>query len=314
MKNNIRKHINLLESKLKEDKFSDDMLDAIADLENEGGGNPSDELIKDIANDYNLDPEKLKEFYFKKNKKAKKKTNIKNNKKEIKKEIEPIVNPLHIQEVENILSAIKTPPGFLREEGYGTMNVMEEIFDKNNNFMTPKFTEDQAWVKLFSDNIVIIINIIFKDENDKSNNIMIYGHTKFKTPTGWRTFSRLGISDSFYIDNFNSKKDPSIINDIIVEQIEKAKEAIEKNKNNIIVPGLPEKRSIDKNKIEEISELLKSGKTYTFGPGGMGIAYTISIKPLHKPIGVFNPSPLGPKELADFFGVPKIYITKQDYD
>lgn len=333
MKSEIRKAMNLLESVIVESYE-----DAISDLESEGGENPSIDLAKEIADDYGLDPNVLMQKF---NAEMGRKENLKkSDPKEIEKqkraeaeakqkaerekeaaELKSQVNPEHVKKVEDFIDNIKTPDGFKREEGLGNMAQTGEVLGKGGSWHSPIFTEDQQHIVFKSDDIEIIINVTYHEaktvgKGEYPASIEVVGHTNFKTAAGnWRTFTRRGIDiGSFHAKASSFSREPEEINEIVQEQIKRAKDAILKTANNIPVPGLPGKFTIDAGDVSSISKKLKAGETHTFQPGGMGTGYTLSTKPLHAPMGGFNPSPQGPKELADFFNVPKIYVTQQDFD
>lgn len=320
----IRNIMTLMESVYNQEA----MADAISDVDREGV-----EALDDIATEYEIDPEKLRARWdIVSQQRAKKQENspeaIAQRKREEadaqqkaeleakKKEIESKVNPEHVKAIEAFLPTIPTPPGFAREEGLGYMDDGGEVWGKGGKAI---FTADQAWVKLVSNDIKITINVAFSEEAVYPKitypaGITISGHTNFKTSTGWKTFSRRGIDDSFNFDHFHQGKGELDINSLVAEQIKKSQARIADYADRITIPGLQGGFTIDPKNVPEITAKLQAGKTHDFMPGGMGTGYTISTKPLHPKTGGFDPSPQGPKELANFFGVPQIFVTSIDAD
>ncbi len=310
----IRKHINLLESSLNESTLRD----ALDDLYRESGGTLDNELAQEIADDYGIPVEQLLGVYpefkdrqdrIKSFSPEEKENQRKAGREKEEKEIPSKVNPEHAKEVSSFVKTINTPVGFEREEGEGHIGVGGESYGGDN----------QLHIKLKSNDIEIIINVHYEEETKYPQStipagISVAGHTNFKTPTGWRTFSRRGIDDSFQFDHFDRERGALDINKLVSDQIQKAEKAREKSANNVVVPGLPGEFTIDPETIPEITAKLQAGKIHQFMPGGMGTGYTLSTKPLQSRIGGFDPSPQGSQELADFFGVQKIYITSFDAD
>ena len=304
------------------------MGDAVNEVDREGL-----EALDDIASEYGLDPNQLRAKYVDY---AERQANIQKSSPEAKAkidqdtasakhdeivaaktaEIQSRVNPAHVEAVEDFLPTIQTPPGFIREEGQGYMDSSGEVYGKGSlNIMTA----NEGWVKLTSDDVKIVVNVSYEDEakpawGKTSAGIVISGHTNFNTPTGWKTFSRRGIGDSFTFDHYRREKEPLNINKIVGEQIAKATARITDYADRTEIPGL-KGFTISPDQIPEITAKLQAGGSHEFRPGGFGMGYTISAKPLHpRMTGGFDPSSQGPKELADFFGVPKIFVTQQDYD
>lgn len=319
----IRNIMTLMES-----AHNEDLSDALSDIEQEGI-----EALDDIAAEYGIDPEKLRarwdiiarrqalKHQHSPEARAEREREEANAQRQTeldakKKEIESKVNPEHVKAIEAFLPTVPTPSSFTREEGHGHMDAGGEVWGRGGRNI---FTADQAWVKLSSDTIKIVINISY--ENDAvypkktiPGGIVVSGHTNFKTSAGWKTFSRRGINDSFQFSHFEREKGDLDINALLDEQIKKANARIAEYTDRIIIPGLQGGFSIDPKNVPEITAKLKAGQTHDFMPGGMGTGYTISIRPLQPKMGGFDPSPQGPKELANFFGVPKIYVTSIDAD
>ena len=325
MKKEIRKIMNLLEAVSSGASYDD----GVSDLKIEGGDNPSMELAQEIADEYSIDPEILmKRFRAEQERQENiKKVNPENTEKQRQADresnaadIRSKVNPGHVQAVEEFVDTIQTPEGYEREEGKGHMDMTGEVYGKGGGVYDPVFTDEQHHVHLKSDDVEIIVNVSFAEEkvHPKSTlpaSVEIHGHTNYKSAQGWRTFSRRGIDDSFHIGHYGINTYPSKINEVVQQEIQKAKEAIVRSANMVLVPGLPDGFTVNPNDVPAISAKLKGGETHDFMPGGMGTGYTLSIKPLHPPMaGGFNPSPKGPPELARFFGVSNIYVTQQDHD
>lgn len=213
--------------------------------------------------------------------------------------------------VEEYTSRIQAPEGFTKEEGHGNISSSGHV-DTTSHRGEP-IGDEFHYVKIVSNNITIY----FDFHLDNNNDIIIYGHTGFNTPVGWKTFSKRGVGDSFMISTseyseYKLSDDPS---KVIQDQVKRAEEAIARYQDSIAVPGLPGNFSISPEQKEEITKKLQANQTHMFRPAGMGVGYEISTQKIFGPLaGGFDPSPLAPKELADFFGVPKLFITNQDFD
>lgn len=325
--NDIRKYINLLESPLEET-----MSDAMIDFERESPGKVDIDLANELADDYGLDPARLIALYTDH---LERKANIERTSPEAKgkrereaadakrkadaevagADIRSKVNPEHVKAINAFLPTIVTPSGFTREDGQGTMNSGSEIYGKGRAGHT--MTEDAVWVKLVSDDIKIIINVSYEDAKEKYQNvpgITVTGHTNFSTPTGWKTFSRTGIDDSFHSDYYDREKGELDINKIVGEQIEKAKTRMADYSTRVEIPGLPGGFTIDPKRVPAITAELQSGGAHSFLPGGMGTGYTIAGSKARRRKGSYDPTSKGSAELAKFFGVSEIYVTPVDAD
>lgn len=211
---------------------------------------------------------------------------------------------------EEYANKIQAPEGFTKEEGHGSVSVGGHIDTKSHR--GEQFGDEIRYVKLESDDIKIYFNIVIDD----NGNVMASGHTNFNTPTGWKTFSRYGVGDSFNISDgmwgdHKIDDDPSVVID---EQIKKAEKSIAKNQDSVIVPGLDSTFTVTPQQKEFITKKLQARKAYTFVPAGFGTGYSLSTWQPHKNMGPEAASPLAPKELSDFFSVPELYVTKQDFD
>jgi hypothetical protein len=136
-----------------------------------------------------------------------------------------------------------------------------------------------------------------------SSTFDICGHVDFEVDGSWFTFDRRGISDSFYCQD-----EPGFfytIDDIVTEQLNKIQESIERRRRSVAVPSLPYTVTPELKSI--VAEKLKAGQSYLFAPAGMGTAHQLSTQ--NSPY-----SQLGSAELAEFFGVERIFITTQDWD
>lgn len=142
-----------------------------------------------------------------------------------------------------------------------------------------------------------------RETRNFSSTFDICGHVDFEVDGKWLTFDRRGITDSFYCQD-----EPGFfytIDEIVTEQLESIQKSIERRKRSVAVPSLP--YSVTPEMKSLISEKLKAGMSYLFTPAGMGTAHQLSTR--NTPY-----SRVAPAELAEFFGVGRVFITTQDWD
>ena len=191
---------------------------------------------------------------------------------------------------EDYFSKIKVPAGFqLKKNDKSSENRWDRHYDYE---LTSPEVDVKIWVG---------------DHKFNGKNVVVHfgGTLNFVVDGKEYSFDRRGINDSFYGD---SDEYPDI-NKLITEQIAKGKKAIEDkkgfNKTAIDVPEIGYR--ITPEKKEEISKLLKSGKSYTFAPSGMGTAYEISTKGKSR----FDRRS---RAIGEFFGVPYVFVSNIDWD
>jgi hypothetical protein len=134
------------------------------------------------------------------------------------------------------------------------------------------------------------------------------GHVTFTTKLGTRTFDRLGVDDSFYI-NPPEKGEPGIVessNTTILEQLERITKSRETMERSETVPQIgftvtPERKA-------EVTRQLKAGKTFSFTSSGFGTGYLLMTRPTSRYSERAKP------ELAKFFDVPAVYFDRMDCD
>ena len=207
---------------------------------------------------------------------------------------------------------IVAPPGFTLKRGKG---VARPGYGNPVDSLTISKTASVIWVMVESPTIVIIANltpdIIYRGRRKKTDpTIEISGHTCFLKKDAitkgshWSNFDQSGISDSFYETN----KEESDPNTVIEEQIERVKAYLESyySKTWLSVPELGYR--VTEEQKEQITKLLKAGNGYVFHPSGMGTAYRIVTRQR------FRYDKRGSKALADFFGVPFLFIEHVDWD
>jgi len=94
------------------------------------------------------------------------------------------------------------------------------------------------------------------------------------------------------------------LDDVVNRQLERISERLKYYETAITVPSIGFTISPDGKKKYE--EMLKSGKSVQFMPAGFGVGYNLSTRQLR----FSTPN----SELAKFFGVPKIWVSRLDCD
>lgn len=161
-------------------------------------------------------------------------------------------------------------------------------------------------VTIRSEAIKIELDVNF---DSKHSYYLADGHVHFDAGKhGWRSFDRYGVESSFYINTPKSEKEVKTfvqdVNKKILEQIVRAADAIKGYQNRIQVPGTqftvtPEGKA-------EIVEKLRDGQRHTFYPSGFGSSLTLST--------FLNNYSTKNDALAEFFGVPMIFVERRDND
>lgn len=142
-----------------------------------------------------------------------------------------------------------------------------------------------------------------REARNFSSTFDICGHVDFEVDGSWFTFDRRGISDSFYCQD-----EPGFfytVDEIVEEQLKHIQESIERKKRSVAVPSLP--YSVTPEVKSMVAAKLKAGQSYMFTPAGMGVAHQVSCR------NTAHSAP-GSAELAEFFGVDRVFITTQDWD
>jgi hypothetical protein len=121
-----------------------------------------------------------------------------------------------------------------------------------------------------------VISMVFDAEGSSESYVIASGHVSFDTAAGRRTFDRLGVEDSFYIDNpakdFTDSGDPNVkLNETIKEFIEvKIPASRERAAVSEKVPGTDLLISPAQ------KEVFRSTGRVTLAPSGFGTQYTFS--------------------------------------
>lgn len=154
-----------------------------------------------------------------------------------------------------------------------------------------------------ADNTIYFLIQISKEKTGRSKLVEADGHTYFfdETLNTWRSFDRLGVSDSFYIMEILFEP----IAQVLLEQLMKVYETRDVSKFMVSVPTIPFR--MHKDRISQVSEELKSGKSHSFMPSGFGTGYVISARPLKF-------GNVGKNELAKFFNLESIYVRELECD
>lgn len=129
------------------------------------------------------------------------------------------------------------------------------------------------------------------------------GDTEFKFDGKEHSYEQRGIGPAFSGDL--DKVNPM---EMVKEQLDRVHAAIDRLNRSTPIPGIggmitPERK-------EQVSALLKAGKTWLVGPaGGMGTGHSYTVK---QPRGGYAKK--APAETAKFFGVPSLYVDTYDHD
>lgn len=200
---------------------------------------------------------------------------------------------------------IQAPSGFTKTSGRGHHNGIEL-----------HSSECSTWVLLENVEAGIRIAINVADEpssryekgekipcRNTMEDLSCNGHTCYKTDTGWKTFDRRGVGDSFYMgDNVEPVAD---VSRVIQEQIERIATAKERSKKMVPIPGFG--YSIHQDNLEEVKKKIQRGGSHTFTPAGFGTGHVVSTRRSRFATRM-------PAEIAAFFGVSALYDETFDHD
>lgn len=131
------------------------------------------------------------------------------------------------------------------------------------------------------------------------------GTTLYLVPgkgTCYYSFDRTGVEDSFY------GTDETDINELVAKQQARIQASIERIGRSVAVPGLP--FSVTPERQAELSNRLNTQGVVSLTPSGFGTGYMLH-KKAPRSTRYFKE---GSKELAQFFGLPAIWITTFDHD
>lgn len=196
----------------------------------------------------------------------------------------------------DVLTAVPTPDGFTREFKHSPKQ---------------RYTDEEVSLIFTSDDVKIRIAHYPADTSEDGYAPSFgTGHTDFKTVKGWLTFDRLGISDSFYLDDDSTVES---VTEQIAAEIKRARERISHYVNTTQLPGIPFTCLKTPEQIAEIKAKLKSGQRVTLTPGGMGqgiILFTAS------PRGRFAKysTKKAPVELQSLLGCSTLWMESFDHD
>lgn len=206
---------------------------------------------------------------------------------------------------------IKSKTKFLTRRG--VQKLIKEITAPEGFTKTIKDVPKQNWMCGHTDveftkhepNDQINIKLVFNHDGGKissSWDIVASGHTTFSTAKGERTFDRLGVEDSFYV---NGDETLESLREKLNEQIEKIKVSRERISKSESIPGIPFMVTSDTK--AAIAAKLRNGKNHTFTPAGFGTGYRISN----------HGGPWAKRcksETEKFFGVSPLYYETLDCD
>lgn len=142
--------------------------------------------------------------------------------------------------------------------------------------------------------------------------VTVSGSTEFTENVDsdkWLTFDRRGISDSFYIAEFSKYETPADVARCIRDQIQRVADSRYRAANTLSLPGPLARWKRTKGEIDQLRDQLKDRGKFSLHTYGMGTGYTISVEPVDS-----RQSKVASKEISDFFGFRKLYITPFDAD
>jgi hypothetical protein len=139
------------------------------------------------------------------------------------------------------------------------------------------------------------------------------GHTQFKAETGWRSFDRRGVEDSFYHAKMYDGDDQSYdADEIVTEQLKRITESREYHKTAVAVPGLPGGSwTVAPDAVEELKRRLKKSGHLSFTPSGFGTGYMVTKRPQR---GLQYGETKATPELEAFLGHAPLYVHTLDCD
>jgi len=190
-------------------------------------------------------------------------------------------------------SILETPEGWKRTERLETSDSICDCPD----------------ITIFSDSIMIQ----FRPEPIEDDCLSIHGTTEYTTPDGKNfTFEQLGIHSSFYLSDPESKHNSGRhfddVNNLVLEQIERAEEALKIASTYVRVPKLD--IYLTPNQLYRYIGTLKAGNSITLSSRGMSTDYILhrTKKAIDRGITVAD------KEIRDFFKVDSLYLETYDHD
>jgi hypothetical protein len=143
----------------------------------------------------------------------------------------------------------------------------------------------------------------------KGSTVAWSGTTSFLKAGIRMSFDQIGIGDSFYgCDKDTGKygRGGETPAETIEKQNARITKALELSAISKPVPGLP--YSLTPDQIASYSKTIQAGKSITLHPCGMGTAHRISKTRSSKYDAAGSP------ELAVFFGVSKVFVSRVDWD
>jgi len=190
-----------------------------------------------------------------------------------------------------LIKEIAPPPGFTK--------TITEI-PKDNwqmGYTVVELAKDEP-----NDRIKIKMDFYLDTKVKSSWDTVASGHTTFSSAQGDRSFDRLGVEDSFYV---NGDSTIQSVTEKINEQIERIKTSRQRLAQSESIPGLP--FLVTPETKASITAKLSSGKSHSFMPSGFGTGYRIS-----KRGGRW--AKRCSSETEKFFGVSPLFYETMDCD
>jgi hypothetical protein len=133
---------------------------------------------------------------------------------------------------------------------------------------------------------------------------MFDGHTSFLLENSWRTFDRLGVGDSFYLNKGDN------LNESIEKQVKRVLErraSVAAGGGYVKIPGLGFQITVSRK--NEMINTLAIGKPVSLTPSGFGRGYFISPRHIRN-----YGAKTGSEELCKFFNAPHLYVLETEHD
>ena len=164
-------------------------------------------------------------------------------------------------------------------------------------------TEDWGWYKAEPMEVFVLTK---PDDSELRFDQNGCGHTKFKRGTGWMSFDRTGVEDSFYHHAmWKEDKHNYDVNQIVAEQLERIAKRRVYYETAVGIPGIP--FTVAPEAVESLKQRLKKVGQISFTPSGFGTGYVIS----KRRSSYAQPAS---QEMATFFGVSKLWVSTLDCD
>lgn len=145
----------------------------------------------------------------------------------------------------------------------------------------------------------------------RTHKVVVCGHVTFVTRHGRLTFDRLGVCDSF---DWDANDHATTLQDLMVQQITRAREAIERHDNEDYLTAPRTRSLISRARFDEMVKRLKAGKVVQLSPAGFGTGWEVVMPPQSKLRQWYRAgwNDRGNTDFAAFFGMP--YVLARSFD